>query len=180
MLVAYTVHAPLYTSYITIWYSIHHNVSIYISMLVLSVSMSVSHHFAVMGNESRFVLLILFNGTRRHATTRYSTRQRVYTDRLIYLCVYRLYAVRFLSWKYLNFKGSKKAKNIPKLDFCKDTPIEPQKRVVRVFGPNFEPPRFGTTFYAKNCYFWPFSPTFSAPNFIRTDHLHQNANFYHS
>ena len=38
--------------------------------------------------------------------------------------------VRYLPWKYLNFKGLKK-KYILQLDFCKDTPIEPQKRVVR-------------------------------------------------
>ena len=84
--------------------------------------------------------------------------------------------VRFLSWKYLNFEGSKKAKNIPKLDFCKDTPIEPQKRVVRLVGPNFGTPGFGATFYAKKCYFWPFSPTFSVPNFKKTQQLFKNGN----
>ena len=89
-------------------------------------------------------------------------------------------SVRFLSWKYLNFKGSKKAKNIPKLDFCKDTPIEPQKRVVRLIRPNFGTPGFGATFYAKKCYFWPFSPTSSVPNFIKTHSHFKNGNIYHS
>ena len=56
-------------------------------------------------------------------------------------------------------------KNIPKLDFCKDTPIEPRKRVVRLVGPNFGTPGFGATFYAKKCYFWPFFATISAPIF---------------
>ena len=86
--------------------------------------------------------------------------------------------VRFLSWKYLNFKGSKKAKNILKLDFCKDTPIEPQKRVVRLVWPNFGTPGFGATFYAKKCCFWLFSPTSSVPNFIKTHSYFKNGNIY--
>ena len=81
--------------------------------------------------------------------------------------------IRYLSWKYLK-------QNLLLLDFCKVTPIEPRKRVVRVVGPNFELPGFGATFNARKCYLWPFSPTFSAPNFIKTHYLLQNVNFYHS
>ena len=35
---------------------------------------------------------------------------------------------------------------------------------------------FGATFYAKKCYFWPFSPTFSVPNFMKTQKLFKNGN----
>ena len=76
--------------------------------------------------------------------------------------------------------SKKKGKNIPKLDFCKDTPIEPRKRVVRLVRPNFGTPGFGATFYAKKCYFWPFSPTSSVPNFIKTHSHFKNGNIYHS
>ena len=76
--------------------------------------------------------------------------------------------------------SKKKGKNILKLDFCKDTPIEPRKRVVRLVRPNFGTPGFGATFYAKKCYFWPFSPTSSVPNFIKTHSHLKNGNIYHS
>ena len=37
---------------------------------------------------------------------------------------------------------------------------------------------FGATFYAKKCYFWPFSPTSSVPNFIKTHSYFKNGNIY--
>ena len=58
--------------------------------------------------------------------------------------------IRYLSWKYLK-------QNLLLLDFCKVTPIEPRKRVVRVVGPNFELPGFGATF-ANNAIFGHFHP----------------------
>ena len=73
-----------------------------------------------------------------------------------------------------------KKKNIPKLDFCKGTPIEPRKRVVRVVGPNFGTPGFGATFCAKKCYFWPIKSTFSCPNFKKTHVSFKNIIIHHS
>ena len=62
--------------------------------------------------------------------------------------------VRYFSWKYLNFKGKK---IYTKAGFL-------QRHPYWIFGT----PGFGATFYAKKHYFWPFSPTFFGPYFIKT------------
>ena len=51
-----------------------------------------------------------------------------------------------------------------------------------LLGHPIEPPGFVAIFYAKKKtrYFWPFSPIFSAPNFIKTQELFKNGSIYHS
>jgi len=71
-------------------------------------------------------------------------------------------------------------KNISKLDFCKDTPMEPRKKLVRFVRLNFGTLGFGATFYAKKCYFCPFLTTFSGPNFTKNHQSFKNIIFHHS
>ena len=71
-------------------------------------------------------------------------------------------------------------KNISKLDFCKDTPMEPRKKLVRFVRLNFGTLGFGATFYAKKCYFCPFLTTFSGPNFTKTHQSLKTINIHHS
>jgi hypothetical protein len=42
------------------------------------------------------------------------------------------------------------------------------------------PKKFGATFYAKKCYFWPFLPPFSGPNFTKTHQSLKTINIHHS
>ena len=72
-----------------------------------------------------FSCLLVDSGSILAPAHLYATEAGVYSALFVLFSIVSL-TVRFLSWKYLNFKGSKKKKNIPKLDFCKDTPIEPK------------------------------------------------------
>ena len=49
-------------------------------------------------------------------------------------------------------KAKKKKKNIPSLEFCMKVPNGSLEKVVQVVGADFQPERFGATFYAqKRC-----------------------------
>ena len=68
---------------------------------------------------------------------------------------------------------------ILQLDFCYDTTIEPPKKCSKGHWAKFQTAWFGTIFCSKKCYFWPFLPNFSAPNFKKM-HLLTNGNVQHS